>query len=285
MEKNEIKKVLLYSNREKPEALAFSKDINEIIRARGIETLSRQEWINHPQPVDLAISLGGDGTILACVRELRELNAPIIPINMGTLGYITEITRDNWLISFEEVLEGKATISQRMVLQIKIKSPYEEKTVFALNDAVLSGAGISRLLEVSMILEHNRFPMRADGLIVASPTGSTAYSVAAGGPIVHPEMDAIIVTPVCPFSLSARPMVLSPEESVNLKILFSKKHVIDEEANAMLTIDGQQGFILGPEDSIFISRANHHARFVVPQESSRYSTIRNKLRWYGGRDD
>ena len=280
-----IKKVLIYANREKREAISFSKEVIQILNDYNIDHVTKQEWLIDKKSVDLIISIGGDGTVLACVREIQEFDIPIIAINMGTLGYITEINKNNWIPIFVSALENKINISKRMLLEVIIKSANEEKSIYALNEAVLSGAGISRLLEVSIILENNHFPIRADGLIISSPTGSTAYSVAAGGPIVNPEMEAIILTPICPFSLSTRPIVIPPNNTIQLEIhIKNKNRNFDEEANTMLTIDGQKGFILSPDETIQISKAKHYAQLIVPNNSSRYSTIRNKLRWYGGKE-
>jgi NAD+ kinase len=222
--------------------------------------------------------------VLFAARTIAPLGVPIFPINIGTLGFIAVVHPDRWREVFEEWRLGKAGISRRLMLDITVdRRNVNVVNACCLNDAVISASGIAKIirLEVSkrgavddetMSLGH----YRSDGLIVATPTGSTAYSVAAGGPILDPEIDALIINPICPFTLSNRPIVLPARETVIVEVEEEQRSAV------LLTVDGQQSFPLEPGDRVFIRKAPHEAKIVASGRRGFYRALQTKLNWSGG---
>jgi NAD+ kinase len=224
--------------------------------------------------IDLLIVLGGDGTLLAAARQFTERDVPILAVNLGGMGFLTSVTLDEVFPILEIVFAGKHRLSPRMMLQAEVlragKVILQER---ALNDAVMTKTAMSRILDFDVTVDGlflGRY--RADGLIVSTPTGSTAYSLAAGGPILFPVLQAFVLTPICPHMLTNRPLVLP--DSVRLEIDFSAL-----EEQAYLTLDGQVGLELARHDRITISKSPHRVMLVRPQEQTYFKVLRNKLRW------
>ncbi|MDA3851174.1 MAG: NAD(+)/NADH kinase [Spirochaetaceae bacterium] len=230
--------------------------------------------------IECAISLGGDGTFLFTARILAHHPVPILPINLGRFGYITEISAEEWENALAEALKGLATISYRMILEIYHIRKGEKLGVYhAINDAVVTARGISRLVDLDILLDENvEGHFRGDGLIFATPTGSTAYSLAAGGPIVHPELNALLLTPICPFSLSFRPLVLPEKEKVSL--LVKKKGTRD----LILTLDGQEVIPLEMGDEIVYKSCAKRVQIILSKKRSFLDVVQSKLGWSGGPD-
>jgi len=236
---------------------------------------------------DLAFSLGGDGTVLYTARCLAHLGLPILPINLGLLGFLAEVNSDDWLSVFNMWEKGEITPSQRCMLTVSVER--NGKIVmdnFCLNDAVVSCTGIAKLikLKVQIAVDDNQSDSgtavelgsyRCDGLIVATPTGSTAYSMAAGGPILDPEMDAVIINPICPFALSNRPYVVTSRQTIIVTVAERQK------SEVLLTIDGQDTFNLQCDDKVIIKQSPHKARLIYPGKLAYYSALRKKLFWSG----
>lgn len=223
---------------------------------------------------DLLIVLGGDGTLLAAARQFNESEIPILAINLGGMGFMTSVTIDEAFPLLEDVLAGRHRVSPRMMLKAELLR--EGKVIQrqqALNDAVVTKTALSRILDFDLSVNgHFLGRYRADGLIVSTPTGSTAYSLAAGGPILYPVLQAFVLTPICPHMLTNRPLVLP--DSVQLELDFG---ALDEQA--YLTLDGQVGFELKRGDRITVSKSPHRVHLVRPQEQTYYKVLRNKLRW------
>jgi len=224
--------------------------------------------------IDLLIVLGGDGTLLAAARSFAECEAPILAINLGGMGFMTSVTLDEAFPLLEDVLAGRHRLSPRMMLRAELlrdgKVLQEQQ---ALNDAVVAKTALSRILDFDLAVNGEFLGhYRADGLIVSTPTGSTAYSLAAGGPILYPVLQAFVLTPICPHMLTNRPLVLP--DSVRLELDFSAL-----EGQAYLTLDGQIGYELKRGDHIAISKSPHRVLLVRPQEQTYYKVLRNKLRW------
>ncbi len=208
----------------------------------------------------LLLVLGGDGTMLAAARLAASRNIPILPINMGSLGFLTSFTLDELYPALEDTLTGRSSISQRVMLQVQLEragSVIENQS--ALNDAVINKGALARMIE-------------ADGLIVASPTGSTAYSLSAGGPIVHPAVESFVITPICPHMLSDRPLVIRDSSSIEMKLSADTESVF-------LTLDGQRGIPLQPADRVRISRAKESLKLIQPPKKSYFDILRSKLKW------
>jgi NAD+ kinase len=227
-----------------------------------------------PEKVDLLIVLGGDGTLLAAARALGGRRVPILAVNLGGLGFLSSVTLDELYPVLETILAGKHLTSERMMLEAEIihsEKPAERLT--ALNDAVANKAALSRMLDFDVHVDHNHVGRyRADGLIVATPTGSTAYSLAAGGPIIHPDLDAFVITPICPHMLTNRPLVIPDTARVELHFPATGEPVF-------FTIDGQVGFQLQPRDRVVITKAATKVQVVRPPRKTYYEILRSKLRW------
>jgi NAD+ kinase len=226
------------------------------------------------EKVELLIVLGGDGTLLAVARALGGRNVPILAVNLGGLGFLSSVTLDELYSVLESILAGQHLTSERMMLEAEIihsEKPAEKLT--ALNDAVANKAALSRMLDFDVHVNHNHVGRyRADGLIVATPTGSTAYSLAAGGPIIHPDLDAFVITPICPHMLTNRPLVIPDTARVELNFPATGEPVF-------FTIDGQVGFQLQPRDRVVITKASTKVQVVRPPHKTYYEILRSKLRW------
>lgn len=227
--------------------------------------------------IDLAIAIGGDGTMLNVARHLAEHDVPIIGVNQGRLGFLSDIPVDNMLDEIGKILDGEFNIEERFLLHAEImrkgKIIHDAK---ALNDVVVNKGELARLLEFETF-EDGEFVnrMRADGVIIATPTGSTAYALSAGGPILHPNLPAIVVVPICPHTLSDRPIVVDSDSVIEI-VMISKA-----SQNANVTFDGQSNIPLQEGDHIYVRRAEHQVRLVHPLHSSHYEVLRAKLNWGG----
>jgi len=227
------------------------------------------------EQADLLLVLGGDGTILAAAREAAPHAVPILPINLGGLGFLTSFTREELYPALEDALAGRAAISERVMLRVervqgdKVLTPQR-----VLNDAVLHKGAQGRMIEMELHIDGGfvcRY--RADGLIVATPTGSTAYSMSAGGPIVHPAVASIQITPICPHTLSDRPVVVNDSSRIELRF------VSDGTDSVFLTMDGQIGVPMQEGDRVRITRAAEPLKLIHPPNKSYFEILRNKLKW------
>jgi NAD+ kinase len=279
-------KALLIVNPHKTHAQEIAGEIREELSRRGLECHA-VSYDNGWQPAlahndfDIAFSLGGDGTVLYAARLTAEAEIPIFPLNIGTLGFIAAVPPDRWQEVFDEWQQGHADISLRIMLSASVLRG--ENCIFelpCLNDVVISSSGIAKIIRLHVQVSSAAIPLghfRSDGLIAATPTGSTAYSAAAGGPILDPEMEAIIVNPICPFSLSYRPVVLPGDEMIIVDV------EMEQRSQVLLTIDGQVTQNLLPGDRIIIKKANFKAQIIASGRSIFYQALRNKLAWSGGR--
>jgi NAD+ kinase len=227
-----------------------------------------------PALSDLLIVLGGDGTLLAAARLLGERNVPILPVNLGGLGFLTSVTLDDLYPVLEQAIKGQARYSERVLLESRVMrqgKPFH--CARALNDAVLNKAALARIIDLELRVNGEFVTnYKADGLIVATPTGSTAYSLSAGGPIMYPIVSAFVITPICPHTLTNRPLVIP--DSAKIEIGFAAG-----EAPIYLTVDGQVGVELHANDVVALSAAAKRLRLVRPQEKSYFSVLRDKLKW------
>src|ERR1700690_1609154 len=226
------------------------------------------------EKADLLIVLGGDGTLLSAARALHGHSVPLLAVNLGGLGFLTTITLDQLYPMLEAVLRGEHRVGERMMLEAQIfRDGKAGERQTALNDAVVNKGALSRMLDFDLYVDGDHVGRyRADGLIVATPTGSTAYSLAAGGPIVQPGIDAFVITPICPHMLTNRPLVI-PDTS-KMKIVFS---AADERV--YMTLDGQIGYDLGSADRVVITKSEKKVTFVRPPRKTYFEVLRSKLRW------
>lgn len=283
MKKRTLHKVLIIANWQKTASHELSETIANYLGQREISatifrTCEENEALVVEDGTDLVICLGGDGTVLYCARYLQDLGIPILAINLGTFGYITEISVDEWEEAIEHYLKGRNSISRRLMVRVAVMRKGER--VFSghgLNEMVVTSSGISKVINLSLAIgqTHAGF-FRADGLIIATPTGSTGYSLAAGGPILDVDLSSLIVTPICPFTLSHRPLVISGESKVSITIHKGQRTGI------MLSIDGQQTFNLEEEDVIIVEKSRSKALLVTSERRNYIEVIRDKLNWSGG---
>jgi NAD+ kinase len=224
-----------------------------------------------PSQSDLVVVLGGDGTLLSMARAIGDLAIPIVGVNLGDLGFLSATTLDEMIPALEALLRDEMVIEERMMLATRVHRG--GKVVgewLALNDAVITKAAVSRIINLSVSIEDQHAILyRADGLIVSTPTGSTAYSLSAGGPILYPTTDGIVITPICSHTLTNRPIVVPGGHHVEIRLLASQE--------VMLTVDGQLGFGLREDDIVEVGRARAAIRLVRFKDF--FSVLRTKLKW------
>lgn len=263
-----------------PSLLAWlaERGVETLIDAETAASLKRSEdgKTRHEigQMADLLLVLGGDGTLLAAAREAAPRGIPILPINLGGLGFLTSFTQEELYPALEDALMGRAGIDERVLLlaeRMHNGSVLTQQRV--LNEAVVHKGTLARMIELELHIDGGfvcRY--RADGLIVATPTGSTAYSMSAGGPIVHPAVESILVTPICPHTLSDRPVVVPDTSSIELRMA-------ENSDSVFLTLDGQTGVPLQLGDRVRITRATERLKLIHPLQKTYFEILRNKLKW------
>ncbi len=265
--KSTVNRILLWAEKNKIDyylTLELSRIVGHKDKALTLDKL--------PDFSQFIISLGGDGTMLASARAVEKKGNPILGINLGGIGFLTEITSDKIERTLDRIKKKDYVIEKRMCLQAQIEGS-REKNLYALNDIVIDKGNVARLIYLHLY-DNQEFvcSYSADGLILSTSTGSTAYSMAAGGPIINPKIKAIIASPICPFTLAVRPMVFSEKDS--LKVVVESEH-----QEAMLTLDGQHSFRLASPSTIFICEARHSVNLIKFQERSYYEVLRTKLHW------
>jgi NAD+ kinase len=222
----------------------------------------------------LLLVLGGDGTLLAAARVAALHGIPILPINMGSLGFLTSFTVQELYPALEETLAGRYSVSERVMLKVELEREGKViETQRVLNEAVINKGTLARMIDLELHIDQDfvcRY--RADGLIVATPTGSTAYSLSAGGPIVHPGVESFIITPICPHTLTDRPVVVRDSSLIEMRLLANTESVF-------LTLDGQKGIGLQATDFVRIVRAKETLRLIQPLKKSYFEILRDKLKW------
>jgi NAD+ kinase len=243
------------------------------IHAQGHE----QEDI--PALVDMLIVLGGDGTLLSAARHVADAHTgvPIFGVNLGSLGFMAEVSLDELYENLEKAIAGKLETEERIMLSAGvIRNNRRLARYRVLNDAVINKGALARMMELTVSVDGGLLTtLRADGMIVATPTGSTAYSLAAGGPIIHPALHCFVVTPICPHTLSNRPIVLS--DNVVVRVCLTSR---SEEVT--LTLDGQIGFPLEPLDIVEIKKSRYRMKMIKHPAKSYYEILRTKLKWGSG---
>ncbi|MTI84149.1 MAG: NAD(+) kinase [Firmicutes bacterium] len=281
-----MKNIGIWANVEKKGVLELLVDIIRWLEAKECNVLLDREVAvaldkkphnsNFPeliQQADMLLVLGGDGTILNCARVSAPYNIPLFGINMGRLGFLTETELPELFVSLDKLLLGNFRVEERMMLQARVIRGEEniEETI-ALNDVVITKGGFARIIMLETMVDEQFFTTYpADGIIVASPTGSTAYSLSAGGPLAVPNLELMIITPICPHGLWARPLVISSSSEVKVNLL-------SDQGEVMLTVDGQYGLKLKQGDSVVISRAPYRAKFLKLADRNFFGILRQKLK-------
>ena len=274
--------ILIIYNSKKKGAVELSSEIHDYLENRKIENAVFSSK-NIPEDFlgknhKLVITLGGDGTVLYCSRLFSKYNIPILAINFGEIGFITEIEKNNWKSALESFINNSYLLKKHLLLKVSVfRDTAKIYEAYCLNDAVITANGAAKIINLDVYIENlylGRY--KADGIIVSTPTGSTAYSAAAGGPLLYPEMDAFILAPICPYSLSNRAIVLPVDKEI--KIIVEKEQRVD----VVLTTDGQEIFKLEKNDSVIIEKSPYRAHLIKAEKDVFFSKVKAKLNWSGG---
>jgi NAD+ kinase len=222
---------------------------------------------------DLLITFGGDGTLLSVARYAPP-HVPVLGVNMGTLGFLTEVRVEEFPAVLESILSGKFETEERVTLDVVVDGQQREKRKYrVLNDATINKSALARIVDMKVTVSGFFVStFRADGLIVATPTGSTAYNLSAGGPIVYPTMGAVVITPICPHMLTNRPIVLP--DTLDIEIV-----IVTENQEIFLTLDGQEGLPIGERDRVCVRKSDHAVLLVQSPNKNYFDVLRSKLKW------
>jgi NAD+ kinase len=226
---------------------------------------------------DLLVVLGGDGTMLNAARLVEEQGVPILGVNMGGLGFLTEVTLDELHPTLERIFAKEFYLDERMMLRARLHRHGEHVAqATVLNDVVISKGTLARMVELQITVDGRLVSsLRGDGLIVSTPTGSTAYSMSAGGPIIHPSVQALILTPICPHTLTHRPLLIPSTVSLEVTL-------VSKDEGAMTTFDGQVGVATVQGDTVVIGASDHRTKLIRFRDRTYYDVLRRKLKWGDG---
>jgi len=297
-----VKRAIVFVNLLKPQARALGYEVKQELNALGIHTdelaFTGKKYFPtgaaaeaaEKAVYDVAISLGGDGTVLSTARAVLPLGIPIFPINLGTFGFIAGVNPNEWKEVFLRWLSGKVSVSRRLMLDLTVKRQGKEVLQNScLNDFVISASGIARLISLQVFCgttsgkdKNSSFvwlgSYRSDGLIISTPTGSTAYSVATGGPIVDPDLEAVILNPICPFTLSCRPIVRPINDTILVEV------GVKQRSSVLLTVDGQVTKKLKGGDKLYITKSPSSCHLIASDSALFYDALKSKLAWAGGEE-
>ena len=287
-----IKRIGIILKPHQPDALKTICDLTVFLSQKGIELVGgpeiEREQVEHETgcpvdqvetnqlaaSVDLILVLGGDGTMISTARMIGDHEVPVLGVNYGGLGYLAEFRIEELYAALESILLNNYRLDKRVMLRVDLYRGNETITSNrVLNDVVINKSALARIIEIEAYLNQqfvNSF--RADGLIISTPTGSTAYNLSAGGPVVFPSMNAIVITPICPFTLSNRPIVVPDDATIELRL----KTDLEEVA---LTLDGQVGFPLKVDDQVMIRKSLTTFNLIQPMNRNYFEVLRDKLRW------
>jgi NAD+ kinase len=281
-----LKKIGLILKKQDSRVQSIVDDIIPWLRSRGVEVLLDQHSSTHcpertciappeelVRQVEMVAVFGGDGTLLYAARLIGTSGVPIMGINLGSLGFLTEVKLEKMHEAFEGLISGQYQLEERVLLDVEVlRDGSVAGRYLALNDAVINKNALARIIDIEVSVNSQPVLLtRADGLIISTPTGSTAYSLAAGGPILYPKLDAFIIAPICPHTLTNRPLVIPDGESVGVWLR--------RGSEVMLTVDGQVGMPLQPQDCLRIRRAQSTLKLALPFGNHFFELLREKLRW------
>lgn len=282
-------KIGIFANIEKPKVKETLCPLLDWLMNRKIDTVISQQlsdWLqsnnSNIQTVDdaglvpssdIIVSLGGDGTMLAAARVVGESGKPLMGVNLGGLGFLTEASVDDLYPKMEKLISGQYTLDKRMVLKTRVSGNSSERYYFAMNDVVLDRGGSPRVIRIDVTIDGEYFNTYiSDGIIVSTPTGSTAYSLAAWGPIVVPSLESIILNPICPHALTVRPTVIPASSKIELNVQF-------DDSDALLSIDGQENVRVPSETTLEIEKGDFYIHLVAFKEYCFFDLLRKKLQW------
>lgn len=281
-----MEKIAIFAKVHDPRCQGVAVELIAWLEARGLTPIVEAHLSRHlggkyaansadiPPHADLVVVLGGDGTLISAARLIGERAAPILGVNLGSLGFLTEITLDELYPSLESILHGDYRVSERMMLESRIiRDGRELESRLVLNDVVINKGALARIIDMETSVNGNYLTtFKADGLIISSPTGSTGYSLSANGPIVHPLVDCLVITPICPHTLTNRPLVVGGGSTVTVELKSRNEDVY-------LTLDGQVGVKLNSGDTLEVRRAKHSTRLVMSRSKDFFEVLRTKLKW------
>ena len=287
MAKRKIESIALVVKRNQPQAASLAQKLAQHIRSHNVVALAESDIASSigAEPIgreelgekaDFVVVLGGDGTLLSVARLTAARGIPVLGVNQGALGFLTQVTVEESQKAIDQVLKGEYEVDRRITLDVVVERSTHDlrrlERFVAVNDAVLNRGPLGRMLQLEVIANGLPFcTYKADGLIVSTPTGSTAYALSAGGPIIYPTLNAIVLAPICPHTLSNRPVVLPDSFEIDIRVTVS-------DHDATLTVDGQESSMVGGEDSIRIKRGSH-AVSLVRSAHGYFEVWRNKLHW------
>jgi NAD+ kinase len=283
----QIQNVAIFAKVHDPRCLGIASDLINWLEEKGCTPLPEAELtrqLGYPKPLtdaevrdqaELVVVLGGDGTLISVARLFSGRDVPILGVNLGSLGFLTEITVEELYTRLEKVLEGNPRVSERMMLEVTLHREGQQiEKCHVLNDMVINKGALARIVDLeTKVNRHFLTTYKADGLIISTPTGSTGYSLSAGGPIIHPLMSCIVITPICPHTLTNRPIVVTDESVISITVASS----FDEKV--YLTLDGQVGFELREGDSVEVRRALKTTALVMSRSRDYFEILRTKLKW------
>lgn len=274
-----------------PAAVRYAEQIANDLRGRGMTVVFDEETAQNLEGKfdatpkaelgkhsDLLITFGGDGTLLSVARHAPE-HVPIIGVNMGTLGFLTEIRVEEFPTVLNRVLEGNYFVEPRVTFTVSVTGPDHDSSrrYRVLNDVAINKSAVARIIEMRVSVAGLFVStFRGDGLIVATPTGSTAYNLSAGGPIIYPTMGAVVITPICPHTLTNRPIVLPDELDIEISL------ATPDARDIYLTFDGQEGFPMTDKDRVCVRKSEERVLLVQSPEKNYFDVLRNKLKWGEG---
>jgi len=282
-----VKRIGVVANVDRPEAKSVVQSLVSWLRERGIQVVLDQDtaalvseptaWVPKaeiPRESELVIVLGGDGTLLSMARVIGGLGVPILGVNLGGLGFLTATTLEELFPGLEALLSGQVLVEERLVLTAKVRRQKEQlHEALALNDVVITKGAMNRIIDLEVSVEGQyATSYRADGLIISTPTGSTAYSLSAGGPIVYSTMDALVLTPICSHTLTNRPIVLPADLRIEVTL-------VSEPQDVVLTMDGQVGMPLKAGDVVEVKKFPSRIKLIRFPQKHFFSVLRTKLKW------
>ncbi|MDO4691123.1 MAG: NAD(+)/NADH kinase [Fusobacterium sp.] len=261
-----MKNICIIHNDQKESAIKILEDVKKYLENKGIKTIPLKQLLK----ADYVIVIGGDGTLLRAFQKLKNKEAKIVAINAGTLGFITEVRKDLYKEILDNILNDDICIEERYFLEVKIG----KKTYEALNEVYLTKDNIKRNIVSSEIFVEDKFlgEFKGDGVILSTPTGSTAYSLSAGGPVVTPELKLFLITPIAPHNLNTRPLILSGDLNIKLNLSLPSEQ-------AYITIDGNIHHKINSKDIIEIKYSKEKLKLVIPKKRNYYEVLREKLKW------
>ncbi|WP_243371932.1 NAD(+)/NADH kinase [Geotalea sp. SG265] len=281
-----MKKIAIFAKVHDPRCVGIAEELIEWLVAKGLSPMVESHLAKHvgsaysaerqdiQEEADLVVVLGGDGTLISVARLVGDRQVPILGVNLGSLGFLTEITLAEMYPALERCLKGDYEVSGRMMLRVSLHREGEEiEGHQVLNDVVINKGALARIIDLETEVDGRYLStFKADGLIISTPTGSTGYSLSANGPIVHPQLDCLLMTPICPHTLTNRPIVVAGDALISITLQSVNEDVF-------LTLDGQVGFELKHGDQICIQRAEHQTRLVQSRSKDYFEVLRTKLKW------